>query len=119
MKTQIKVGIGSPDDTAGEFIEKWKNAESGDMMETEYRLYFENLETLLKTLTPSRWELLKTLRINGPMTEDSLAGRLGMNCSSIHRETKELETAGLISRRAEDLLEVSWDTIEAHLRLAA
>ncbi len=119
MKTQIKIGIGSPEYTAGEFIDMWKRAESGRKMETEYRLYFENLETLLKTLTPSRWQLLKMLRINGPMTEDSMAGRLGMNCTSIHRETKELETAGLIFRRAEDLLEVSWDTIEAHLRLAA
>jgi len=119
MKTQIKVGIGSPEDTAGKFIDIWKQAESGEKTDTEYRLYFENLETLLKILTPSRWELLKILRTNGPMTEDSLADRLGMNCNNIHRETKELETAGLVLRTAKNLLKVSWDTIEARLRLAA
>ncbi len=34
------------------------------MVQEKQRLYFENLEVLLKTLTPGRWTLLKILHAN-------------------------------------------------------
>jgi predicted transcriptional regulator len=48
-------------------LKHWRRAESGEKVEEEQRLYFENLEMLLKTLTTGRWVLLKMLRENGPI----------------------------------------------------
>ena len=51
MKKQIRIGVGDATTTAKGFIDAWKKAEQGEEMRAEHRLYFENLETLLKTLT--------------------------------------------------------------------
>ena len=77
MKKQIRIGVGDAATTAKGFIDAWKNAEQGEEMRAEHRLYFENLETLLKTLTQGRWVLLKTLRTKGPMSIRALAKELG------------------------------------------
>ena len=61
MKKQITIGVGDATTTAKEFIDAWKLAERGGTVQDKHRLYFENLEVLLKTLTPGRWALLKKI----------------------------------------------------------
>jgi predicted transcriptional regulator len=63
--------------TAKEFVDAWKLAESGETVQEKHRLHFENLEVLLKTLTPGRWALLKKLHANGPVSIRALANDLG------------------------------------------
>ena len=53
MKRQIKIGVGDAISTAKDFVDAWKHAEQVDKVVAEFRLYFENLETLLKTRTLS------------------------------------------------------------------
>jgi predicted transcriptional regulator len=62
MKKQITIGVGEAATTAKEFIDAWKLAERGETVQEKHRLHFENLEILLKTLTPGRWTLLKKLQ---------------------------------------------------------
>ena len=52
MKKQITIGVGEAATTAKEFIDAWKAADRGDTVQEKHRLHFENLEVLLKTLTP-------------------------------------------------------------------
>ena len=54
MKKQITIGVGDAATTAKEFIDAWKLAERGESVQEEHWLHFENLEVLLKTLTPGR-----------------------------------------------------------------
>jgi predicted transcriptional regulator len=61
MKKQITIGVGGAATTAKEFIDAWKLAERGETVQEKHRLHFENLEILLKTLTPGRWALLKKI----------------------------------------------------------
>ena len=68
MKKQITIGLGDAVTTAKGFIDAWKRAESGETIRVQHRLHFENLEVLLKTLTPGGWALLKKLHANGPMS---------------------------------------------------
>jgi predicted transcriptional regulator len=119
MKKQIQIGVGDAVSTAKGFIDAWKRAERGEKVEAGHRLYFENLETLLKTLTPRRWVLLKTLRLNGVMSVRSLANKLGRNYKNVHTDARRLEEVGLIGRTKEGKIEVPWDIVEARLRLAA
>jgi len=119
MKKEIQIGIGDSLNTAKGFVDAWKRAERGEKVETEERLCFENLETLLKTLTSGRWVLLKTLRTNGPMSVRSLANELSRDYKNVHTDVRRLEGIGLIDRTDDDKIEVPWDILEAKLRLAA
>lgn len=119
MKKQIKIGVADAAATAEDFIDVWKQAERGKRRESQYRLTFENLETLLKTLTPGRWMLLKTLHKAGPMSIRSLAAELGRDYKNVHTDVKLMENAGLVDRTENKQVEVPWDIVEARLQLAA
>jgi predicted transcriptional regulator len=119
MKKEIQVGVGNAAATAKGFIDAWKRAELGETMKAEHRLYFESLETLLKTLTQGRWVLLKTLRTKGPMSVRGLAKELGRDYKNVHTDVRLLEEVGLVGRTKDEKVEVPWDTVEAQLRLAA
>jgi predicted transcriptional regulator len=119
MKKQITIGVGDAASTAKEFIDTWKLAESGEAIQEKHRLHFENLEVLLKTLTPGRWTLLKKLHANGPMSIRALANDLGRDYKNVHTDVRCLENIGLIGRTKGDRIKVPWDIVEARLLLAA
>ncbi|MBW1796176.1 MAG: MarR family transcriptional regulator [Deltaproteobacteria bacterium] len=119
MAKEIHIGVGDPASTAKGFIDAWRCAEHGEKVKAEHRLDFENLETLLRTLTRGRWVLLKTLRTNGPMSVRALASALGRDYKNVHADVKRLEHIGLIGRTQDDKVEVPWDIVEARLSIAA
>jgi len=119
MKKIIQISIGDSTTTAQGFVEAWKRAEAERGGEPEQRLVFENLETLVKTLTQGRWVLLKTLRTKGPMSERALAKELERDYKNVHTDVRRLEKIGLIDRNKDDKVRVPWDIVEARLKLAA
>ncbi len=119
MKKQIKIGVGDAVRTARDFIDVWKRAERDEKVETEQWLNFENLETLLKTLTSGRWVLLKILRTSGPMSIRALANQLARDYKNVHTDVRRLEHIGLIVRTKNGKIKVPWDIVEARLMLAA
>lgn len=119
MKKQITIGVGEAATTAKEFIDTWKLAERGETVQEKHRLHFENLEVLLKTLTPGRWALLKKLHSNGPMSIRSLANDLGRDYKNVYTDVRRLENIGLIERTENNRVKVPWDIVEARLLLAA
>ena len=119
MMKQIKIGVSDAVNSARGFIEAWSRAENGEALEVEKRLHFENLETLLKTLTTGRWVLLRKLRTAGPMSVRALAKELDRDYKNVHSDVSRLEVTGLIARNKENKIEVPWDIVEAQLRLAA
>ena len=119
MKKEIQIGVGDSVSTANGFIDAWRSAQRNEQREVQQRLYFEDLETLLVTLTSGRWALLKELRITGPVSVRALSNRLGRDYKNVYTDVKKLELIGLISRTREDKVEVPWDIVEARLRLAA
>jgi predicted transcriptional regulator len=119
MKRQITIGVGDAATTAKGFIDAWKLAERGETVQEKNRLYFENLEVLLKALTPGRWALLKKLHANGPLSIGALAIDLGRDYKNVHTDVRHLENVGLIGRTKDDRIKVPWDIVEARLLLAA
>ena len=119
MKKQIKIGVGDAVTTAKDFVEAWKLAERGEKVQERNMLHFENLEVLLKTLTPGRWSLLKKLHANGPMSIRALAKDLDRDYKNVHTDVRRLENIGLIGRNKDDCIIVPWDIVEARLLLAA
>lgn len=119
MTKHIKIGVSDPVTTAKGFIDAWKRAERGERVETEDKLNFESIETLLKILTPGRWVLLKSLRKSGPMSIRSLASVLQRDYKNVHTDVRLLEKCGLIDRTEDNRVKVPWSVIEAKLELAA
>ena len=119
MKKQITIGVGEAATSGKEFIDAWKLAEHGGTVQEKHRLHFENLEVLLKTLTPRRWALLKKLHANGPMSIRALAKDLGRDYKNVYTDVRRLENIGLIGRAKNDRIKVPWDIVEARLLLAA
>ena len=119
MKKQITIGVDEAATTAKEFMDAWKLAERGETVQEKHRLHFENLEMLLKILTPGRWALLKKLHANGPMSIRALAKDLGRDYKNVHTDVRRLENISLIERTKNNRIKVPWDIVEARLLLAA
>lgn len=73
---------------------------------------FENLDTLLKTLTSKRWELLRTLQAREPMSIRALARELGRDIKNVHTDIQALVEIGLIEKDGRRI-RVPFDEIRA------
>jgi predicted transcriptional regulator len=81
------------------------------------RIGFEGAETLLRVLTPNRWQLLRRLRSSGPGSIRALAGSLGRDYRGVHADVTALLDLGLIVRDEAGKISVPWSRITAELKL--
>ncbi len=81
------------------------------------RLTFENLPVLLKNLTPARWTLIEELKRSGPLSINELARRLGRHYKNVHTDVTRLIEFGLVERRDDQRLVVTWDVVTAQIRI--
>lgn len=80
---------------------------------------FENMETLLKTLTANRWRLLRALRGEGPTSIRRLAASLDRDYRGVHADVAALAAIGLIQRTQEGEIRAPWDRITVEMGLSA
>ena len=120
MDKNIRVEIREEEESAQEFVKAWRRAEAGEPHEKPAeRLYFQDLETLLKILTPRRLELLKVLHDAGPESVRALAKRLQRDYKNVYLDVQALERVGLIERTPDKLLSTPWEKVVAEISLAA
>lgn len=120
MTGKLKISAGEPAQGARRFVELWHGAERGDAPEAPVEmLVFEDLETLLRYLTPARWRLLKALRGLGPSSVRAVSKATARNYKSVHTDVRILESVGLIERTEDNLVLVPWDSVTAELQFAA
>jgi predicted transcriptional regulator len=119
MKKHLLVGIKGADESAQEFVEAWRRAARGQPIEPPIeRLYFEDLATMLKVLTPRRLEALKAVHQIGPVSVRALAGRMKRDYKNVHHDCQVLARAGLIMRSPDGRLRAPWSKIVAEITLA-
>jgi len=120
MKKNIRIEIKDERESAQDFVKAWRRAEKGMTSEQPVeRIYFEDLGTLLRALTPRRMEAIKTVHDNGPMSVRALAKALGRDYKNVHKDMQEMEKIGIVVRDKEGLLSVPWQSIIAEFALAA
>ena len=116
----IRIEVKNEKESAQEFVKAWNRAEKGLSPEQPVeRIYFQDLSTLLRALTPRRIEALKTVHEHGAMSIRALAKALGRDYKNVHKDMQEMEKIGLVIRNKKGLLQVPWDSIVAELALAA
>lgn len=120
MKKQLSAGIKGAGESAKEFVEAWRRAEQGKPLEKQIeRLYFEDLATMLKVLTPRRLEALKVLHELGPVSVRALAGKLRRDYKNVHHDLQVMERVGLVERSPDGRLTAPWKKIVAEIALTA
>ena len=104
MKRDIKVGIKSDDEFFAEARDIARKLDTGWRPELPIeRLYFDDLPTLLKYLTPKRFELLNSLHAMGHVSINALAKKLHRQYRNVFDDVKILERLGLVEKDEKSL----------------
>ena len=119
MKKRIKIGTGTLPQSATRFVDAWKKVEAGESTESQEYLTFDDLTTLLRVLTPTRWMLLRFLRREGPMSIRALSGALRRDYKNVHTDVRELGRVGLVTVTTDKRIMVPWDALLAEVNLEA
>ena len=120
MTRDFKVAVKSMDDFFSEAGEVLHNADLGILPEKPVeRVYFHDIKTFLKYITPRRYELLEQLHRSGALSIRALAKLLQRHYKNVYDDVKLLEQIGLVEKNDDGLFSVPWDEVTASFRLAA
>ena len=81
------------------------------------RISFASFELMWKTLAPKRWELLRAMAGQGPMTIREIARRVGRDVKAVHGDVHALLDAGVLDR-AEGGIVFPFDAVHVDFVLA-
>ena len=119
-KRDLKIGIRSDKEFFDELKDLSGRLDEGWLPDKPVeRLYFDNLPSLLKHLTPKRFELLAELRRLGHTSINALAKQLHRQYRNVFDDVKAMERLGLVEKDKSGHFYVPWDEIDATFRLAA
>jgi predicted transcriptional regulator len=119
-KRDLKIGVKSDREFFDELKTLAGKLDNGWLPEKPVeRLYFDNLPSLLKHLTPKRFELLAALRRLGHASINALAKHLHRQYRNVFDDVKTMEKLGLVEKDSSGRFYVPWDEIDATFRLAA
>lgn len=112
---EVKLHVSTIDGFFADSVKAAGRIDAGDFSRQKAVIAFENMETLLKTLTANRWRLLRTLRVEGPTSIRRLAQTLVRDYRAVHADVTTLIDIGLIERAETGEISVPWDRITAEM----
>ena len=80
---------------------------------------FATVELLWQTLTRKRWELLKAMTGQGPMTIREAARRVGRDVKAVHGDVHALLDAGVLERTEDGRVVFPYDAVHVDFVLEA
>ena len=83
------------------------------------RISFRTPELLWEVLTAKRWELLKTMAGQGPLTIRAVARRVARDVKAVHGDVHALIDAGLLDKTAKNEVVFPFDAIRVEFTLRA
>ena len=116
MSKKLNIRVSGLADALDRFEAAWHMASGRGPIAQVHVLSFADLPTLLKTLTPARWQLLGRLRAAGPMSVHALARSLERDYKNVYMDVRMLGALGLIERREGRQVAVAWDAVRAELK---
>jgi predicted transcriptional regulator len=102
-------------DALADFTRAWKTGKA----ESSARVSFATPELLWKVLTARRWELLKTMAGQGPMSLREAARRVQRDVKGVHGDVHALLNAGVLHRRDDGGIEFPYDAVHVDFTLRA
>lgn len=113
--TTLTLDVRSLADSLADFARAWKTGR-GD---PGPRLSFETPELLWKVLTAKRWELLKTMTAQEPMTLREAARRVARDVKSVHGDVHALLDAGVLHKTDDGRIVFPYDAVRVEFLLRA
>jgi predicted transcriptional regulator len=83
------------------------------------RISFATPELLWKVLTAKRWELLKAMAGQGPLTIREVARRVNRDVKAVHGDVRALLDAGLVDKTAKNQVVFPFNAIRVDFTLRA
>jgi predicted transcriptional regulator len=83
------------------------------------RISFATPELLWKVLTAKRWELLKVLAGQEPVTIREAARRVGRDVKAVHADVHALLKAGVLDKTSDGRIEFRFDAVRVDFTLHA
>ena len=117
MPKPLEIRLGAAGDALDRFEAAWHRVEEGRAMRPLEVLSFPDLPSLLRTLSVARWELLRKLGAEGPLSIYELAKRLERDYKNVHTDVTQLAAIRLIERQVDGRITVPWELLRAELRL--
>ena len=111
MKRVLTVRVESFEEGLTQFRRAWQSGRFRGEFVT-----FETMADMARALTPSRFELLRTLQAQGSMMLRALARLLKRDVKSVHRDVAPLKELGLVENHQNDI-SVPYDEIRAEFTL--
>ena len=120
MTKAVQVHVGDTLDSIGKrVIDAWHRAEHGELTpdNAEIHIGFENWETMVRTLSPKRLDLLRHVHQHPARTVHALAQALGRDYRRVHEDVAALAEAGLLDRD-KDGVRADYDAFDVRMRVA-
>lgn len=83
------------------------------------RISFATPELLWRVLTAKRWEVLKAMAAQGPLTIREVARRVDRDVKAVHGDVHALIDAGLLERTEANRVAFPFDAIRVEFTLRA
>jgi predicted transcriptional regulator len=112
MKT-VTLGVASRGDVTRRALEAFRGRKQ------RARISFPTPELLWKVLTGKRWELLKAMAGQGPLTIREVARRVGRDVKAVHGDVHALIDAGLLDKTEQKHVVFPFDAIRVEFTLRA
>jgi predicted transcriptional regulator len=114
MKT-VTLDVRPLTDSLADFARVWKSGKA----EASARISFATPELLWKVLTARRWELLRAMAGQGPMSLREAARRVQRDVKGVHGDAHALLDAGVLHRRDDGRIEFPYDAVHVDFTLRA
>ena len=112
MKT-VTLEVASREDVTRRALEAFRGKKQ------RARISFATPELLWRVLTAKRWEVLKAMAGQGPLTIRDVARRVGRDVKAVHGDVHALIDAGLLERTETRRVAFPFDAIRVEFTLRA
>ena len=112
MKT-VTLAVASREEVTRRALEAFRGRKQGA------RISFATPELLWKVLTAKRWEVLKAMAGQGPLTIREVARRVERDVKAVHGDVHALMDAGLLEKTQASRVAFPFDTIRVEFTLRA
>jgi predicted transcriptional regulator len=112
MKT-VTLDVASRADVTRRALDAFKGKKQGA------RISFATPELLWKVLTAKRWELLKAMAGQGPLTIRAVARRVERDVKAVHGDIQALLNAGVLERTEKGQVVFAFDAVRVAFTLRA
>jgi predicted transcriptional regulator len=80
---------------------------------------FASVELLWKAISPKRWEILKAMTGQGPLTIRETARRVGRDVKAVHGDVHALLDAGILDRTDDGRIVFPYDAVRVEFVMKA